>query len=146
MKRNIYFIELFLITLLAPHLSAQESVYNKSVQSITILKTDTTTLGQFISVYFSHPSVITGLKVILPPGTETGWHKHTVPGFAYILKGTLTVETKSGRNFEFKEGQSFAEVINIWHNGKNNGKDTVELIAYFVGEKDKPITIKQENK
>ena len=84
--------------------------------------------------------------MILPPGTETGWHKHTAPGFAYILKGTLTVETESGKTFEFGAGRSFAEVINIGHNGKNNGKETVELIAYFIGGKNKPITIKLEAK
>jgi quercetin dioxygenase-like cupin family protein len=144
MTRYISFIELFLILFLTLHLHAQEAVYNQSIQSTTILKTDTTTAGQSISEFFSHPSEVTGLKVVLPPGTETGWHKHTAPGFAYILKGTLTVKTESGSTFEFKEGQSFAEVINIGHNGINNGKDTVELIAYFVGEKHKPITIKQE--
>ena len=143
MTRCTSFIGLSLVLLLTSHLLAQEAVYNQSIQSIPILKTDTTTAGQPLSEFFSHPSEVTGLKVILPPGTETGWHKHTVPGFAYILKGTLTIETESGKNFDFKKGGSFAEVINLDHNGINNGKDTIELIAYFVGEKDKPITVKQ---
>ena len=146
MMRFRSFIGLCLVLLLTSYLHAQEAVYNQSIQSIPILKTDTTTAGQPLSEFFSHPSEVTGLKVVLPPGTETGWHKHTVLGFAYILKGTLTIETESGKNFEFKKGGSFAEVINIGHNGINNGKDTIELIAYFMGEKDKPITIKQESK
>jgi len=146
MTRKIFIIIPFLILLVTMHLIAQDVVYNRAIQSLTILKTDTTIAGQTISKYFSYPSEVTGLKVILTPGTETGWHKHTVPGFAYIFKGTLTIETESGNIFVFKEGQSFAEVVNMNHNGINNGKDTVELIAYFVGEKNKPITIKKELK
>jgi len=120
-----------------------DNTYNQSVKSSIILKTDTTTAGQKVSAFFSSPSEITGLKVTIPPGKETGWHKHTVPGMAYILKGTLTVETETGKKFEFKEGESFAEVIDMYHNGRNNGEDTVQLIAYFIGQKGKPITIKK---
>lgn len=144
MNRTTSSIELFILLVFTLPLLGQENTYNRSIQSFTILKTDTTTAGQRLSEFFSNPSEVTGLKVILPPGTETGWHKHSVPGFAYVVKGTLTVETESGKTFDFGAGRSFAEVINIGHNGKNTGKDTVELIAYFIGSKDKPITIKQE--
>jgi quercetin dioxygenase-like cupin family protein len=122
----------------------EEPVYDQSIQSITVLKTDTTTTGQKIAELFSNPSEITGLRVTIPPGKETGWHKHTVPGFAYVLKGDLTVETENGKKFEFIAGQSFAEVVNTNHNGKNNGKVTVELIAFFVGQKGQGITIKSK--
>ena len=122
---------------------AQDTSYSQSVRSSTVLATDTTTLGQKLSEYFSNPSRFIGLLVTIPPGQETGWHKHTVPGCAYVLKGCLSVAIENGKTFDFKEGDSFAEVINVNHNGKNRGKDTVQLIAFFIGTDNKPITIKR---
>ena len=124
--------------------SSEDRVYNTSVRSSVLLKTDTTTTGQKLSACFSNPSEITGLKVRIPPSQETGWQKHTVPGVAYVIKGKLTVDIDNGKSFEFAQGQSFAEVVDTYHNGKNKGSDTVELIAFFIGPKDTTITIKRE--
>ena len=143
MIKRIYQFGFYALLVLPFVLHAEDQVYNRSIQSITILKTDSTTTGQKISDFFISPSEATGLKVIIPPGKETGWHVHTVPGFAYVIRGNLTIEMASGKKLEFKPGQSFAETIQVPHNGKNFGTDTVELIAFFIGQKGKPITIKK---
>ncbi len=125
-------------TLICVSVDAQ---YNEGVRLEPILKTDTTSIGQRI-VYPSFASdEVSVLKVTIPPGASTGWHKHVFPVFGYMIKGTLTVETKNGKSNEFTVGQAFSEVIDTLHNGVNNGKEDVVLIAFFMGEKGKPLSV-----
>jgi len=42
---------------------------------------------------------------------------------------------------QFPVNSSFSEVINTLHNGVNNGNEDVVLIAFFMGEKDKPLSV-----
>lgn len=120
------------------------SDYNKEVLIEPVLKTDTTSIGQKIDYPdFKNPEV-SMMKVTIPPGKSTGWHKHAFPVFAYVLKGTLTIELEKNKTLEFPANSSFAEVIDTFHNGKNNGKEDVVLIAFFMGEKGKPLSVKKE--
>ena len=141
MHKPIQFIFLVLFSLLLKPSIASD--YNLSVHSDIILKTDSTSAGQSLDTLFEHANQITGLHVIFPPGAETGWHQHPVPGMAYVIRGTITVEMESGKKFEYKAGQAYAEVVGKFHNGKNYGKDTLEIVAYFVGNKKTAITIKK---
>jgi quercetin dioxygenase-like cupin family protein len=59
------------------------------------------------------------LRVEIPPGRETRWHTHPVPGFAYVISGTLTVALKDGRQLRFTASQSLAESVDVLHDGKN---------------------------
>jgi quercetin dioxygenase-like cupin family protein len=117
--------------------------YNKEVQLTQVLKTDVTTIGQKFIYPNSNNDEVSVMKVTIPPGKETGWHKHSFPVFAYVLKGTLTVEIDKKETMQFTEGASFAEVINTYHNGKNIGTQDVSLIAFFLGEKGQPLSVKQ---
>ena len=115
--------------------------YNKGVVLETVLKTDTTSIGQKI-VYPSFANEeVSIVKVTLPPGKSTGWHKHLFPVFAYVLQGTLTVEIENKKTLQFPANSSIAEVLNTLHNGVNNGKEDVILIAFFMGEKGKPLSV-----
>ena len=118
-----------------------KSQYNKELILEPILKTDTTSIGQKI-VYPSFASdEVTMLRITIPCGKSTGWHKHTFPVFAYILQGTLTVEIENRKTVQYPFNSSFSEVINTLHNGINNGKENVVLIAFFMGEKGKPLSV-----
>ena len=118
-----------------------KSQYNKELILEPILKTDTTSIGQKI-VYPSFASdEVTMLRITIPCGKSTGWHKHTFPVFAYILQGTLTVEILNRKTVQYPFNSSFSEVINTLHNGINNGKENVVLIAFFMGEKGKPLSV-----
>jgi len=114
--------------------------YNKGVVLETILKTDTTSIGQKIVYPDFTNEEVSVVKVILPPGKSTGWHKHVFPVFAYVLQGTLTVEVENRKPMQFPVNSSFSEVLNTLHNGVNNGKEDVILIAFFMGEKGKPLS------
>lgn len=118
-----------------------KSQYNKGVVLETVLKTDTTSIGQKIVYPTFANDEVSIVKVTLPPGKSTGWHKHFFPVFAYVLKGTLTVEVENKKTLQFPINSSFSEVINTLHNGVNNGNEDVVLIAFFMGEKDKPLSV-----
>jgi quercetin dioxygenase-like cupin family protein len=130
-------ILLFLISTLAT------AEYNKEVQLTPVLKTDKTTIGQRFHYPNPDNDEVTVMKVTIPPGKETGWHKHNFPVFAYVEKGNLTIELDAMKPMQFPEGSSFAEVINTYHNGKNTGTGDVSLIAFFLGEKEKPLSVKR---
>jgi len=115
--------------------------YNNEIKVETLLKTDTTSIGQKIVYPNFLSDEVTIAKVTIPPGKSTGWHKHTIPVFAYVLKGNLTVELENKQLKQFPENTTFSEVINTFHNGINNGKIDVVLIAFYMGEKGKPLSI-----
>jgi quercetin dioxygenase-like cupin family protein len=135
MRKYILFFAVFCICFAA---SAQ---YNKGVILEPVLKTDTTSIGQKIVYPNFANDEVSIVKVTIPPGKSTGWHKHTFPVFAYVLKGTLTVEIEGKKIVRFAENSSFSEVINTLHNGENKGNEDVVLIAFFMGEKGKPLSV-----
>lgn len=121
-----------------------KSQYNREILIEPILKTDTTTIGQKISYPHFQQDEVTISKITIPSGKSTGWHKHEFPVFAYILKGNLTVELENNKIMQFPENSSFSEVINTFHNGVNNGKDDVVLIAFFMSGKGVALSVHKE--
>jgi quercetin dioxygenase-like cupin family protein len=121
------------------HASSQ-ATYNKGLIVEQLLKTDTTALGQKIVYPVFQDDEITILKITVPPGESTGWHKHIIPVFAYVLEGTLTVELKENKTITLTRNSTFSEVRNTYHNGINKGTENVILIAFYMGEKGKPLS------
>ncbi len=114
--------------------------YNKGAIVETLLKTDTTSIGQRIHYPQFANSEVTIAKITIEPGESTGWHRHNIPVFAYILQGVLTVEIENHKVKEFTAGTTFSEVINTLHNGTNKGFENVVLLAFYLGEKGKPLS------
>jgi quercetin dioxygenase-like cupin family protein len=115
--------------------------YASGVEASLILKTTTTT-GHYPVKYLDTESPeITVTKVEIKPGTETGWHSHPVPLYAYVLEGDLTVEAKGGKIYRFTAGDAIVEFVNVPHNGKNLGTMPVVLIAFYTGEIGRPNTV-----
>ncbi|NDP20842.1 MAG: cupin domain-containing protein [Paludibacter sp.] len=130
-------ILLFILTCIFANAKAQ---YNSGVVLEPLLKTDTTSIGQKIVYPDFKNDEVSIYKVTIPHGKSTGWHKHLFPVFAYVIQGTLTVEVDNRKPLYFNTNSSFSEVINTMHNGVNNGKEDVVLIAFFMGEKGKPLS------
>ncbi len=122
-----------------------EAQYNKDIIIEPVLKTDTSSIGQRIFYPKVQDAEVTILKITIHPGKSTGWHKHDYPVFAYILKGTLTVEFENKKTIQFSENSSFSEVINTLHNGMNKGNEDLVLIAFYLGEKGKTLSVPKEN-
>lgn len=112
-----------------------EDSYKPSVKVKRILQTTTTTSDDPIRYpNVADPEVQT-LIVEIPPGGETGWHTHPVPAYAYILAGTIEVDSEGGGKRFFKAGDSFAEMVDHRHNGRVVGDETVKILMIVTGQK-----------
>jgi quercetin dioxygenase-like cupin family protein len=121
-----------------------KEVYKKEVTATVVFKSGTTASGQPIIYPTTEQPEATMLHVEIPAGKETGWHKHPVPGFAYILSGQLNVQLKDGSSHSYRAGQGFAEVANTLHNGVNEGSEPVKLVVVFTGIVGQPYTVKAQ--
>ena len=97
-----------------------------------LLSSGETTIGQEIS-YPTGTATITASIVTLPPGAETGWHRHDVPLFAYVLEGEITVDYGSDGRQTYTAGDAFLEAYRTDHNGVNTGPTTAKVLAVFAG-------------
>ena len=140
MKRRITTIIIALSCLV---LNAQ---YNKSIKIEPVLKTDTTSLGQKIIYPQFNDNQVTILKITMPPGKSTGWHKHLIPVFAYVLEGTITVEFENKKSIVYLKNSTISESFNTYHNGVNRGNEDVVLLAFYMGEKGKPLSVPMDSR
>jgi quercetin dioxygenase-like cupin family protein len=84
---------------------------------------------------FSYPGgepEVTVVTLKMNDGDETGFHCHPVPAFAYIISGSIMVETASGEQMTLNAGDAMAEVMNTIHNGRAMD-GPIELVAFYTG-------------
>ena len=121
--------------------------YGISVYSQTILsETAIIAVGTIPhSELFDGPATVTVRQLTIFPGEVLAWHHH--PGRAYnvILRGTLTVEDGCGGEEVLTAGQSFEEVSERIHRGKNLGTENVVVINTFIVPQGMPTTINTPN-
>ena len=135
-----HFLTLALLAIIS--LTARSQYSGLNIKEL--LRTDTTSIGQKITYPdFADPEV-TMLKITIPPGKSTGWHKHNIPVFAYVVKGTLTVELEDHQVEKFTEESTFAEVRDKYHNGTNMEDSDLVLIAIYMGGKGQKLSIPKE--
>lgn len=103
----------------------------------TILAAKETILGQPIEYPDGTPQ-ITSAIVTIPPGGETGWHEHSIPLYAYILEGELTVDYGSEGMRVYREGDGVMEAIDWPHNGTSTGSVPVRILAVYIGAEGVP--------
>ncbi|MDA7949102.1 MAG: cupin domain-containing protein [Hyphomicrobiaceae bacterium] len=94
-----------------------------------------TAIGETIHYPKGEPVDIESLIVTLKPGEETGWHKHGVPAFGYILSGEVTVDYGEKGKRTYKAGEGFVDAMNWLHNGMNEGAVPVRILVVFMGAK-----------
>lgn len=64
--------------------------------------------------------------------SETGWHLHPAPSFAFVLEGALAVQLKDGQIKKLKAGEAFAEVVDVLHNGRNKYRCRPSQVDFFM--------------
>ncbi|MEM9780937.1 MAG: cupin domain-containing protein [Pseudomonadota bacterium] len=105
-----------------------------------LLSTTKTVSGQPIS-YPAGTAEITGAIVTLEPGQRTGWHRHDVPLFAYVLEGELTIDYGDAGVHVFSAGDAFVEAMGTDHNGMISGQTSARVLAVFAGAEGTPNTV-----
>lgn len=89
---------------------------------------------------------ITILKIKIPPKMRLPLHQHPVINAGVLLKGELTVVTEEKETLHLKAGDAIIEVVDKWHYGINEGTEPAEIIVFYAGTKDLPVTIKETDK
>jgi quercetin dioxygenase-like cupin family protein len=101
--------------------------------------------GDKLPTYPDGAPEVTILKITIPPGVRLPLHKHTVINAGVLLKGRLTVETPDGEVLHLSAGDPIVELVDKMHFGINEGPDPAEIIVFYAGERDSPITIKKSD-
>jgi quercetin dioxygenase-like cupin family protein len=102
-----------------------------------------TTLDQPVKYPKKTPAQVSSVMVTLEPGQETGWHKHRVPLYVYVLEGTLSVEYDAGVMKEYSAGTAYLEAQDVWHNGTNTSDETVRALTVYMGAEGAKNTIER---
>jgi quercetin dioxygenase-like cupin family protein len=113
-----------------PMLSAIET--SAAVKVTPVLKTSQSWDGALLK-YPQGQAEITGVRIEIAPGGETGWHLHPVPSFGVVLQGQLEIKLKNGKKNVVKAGDALAEVVHTAHSGKNIGTEPVLLLIFYAG-------------
>ena len=106
-----------------------------------LAKTGKSWNGTELPNYATGKPEITILRIQIPPKTQLPFHTHPVINAGVLLKGELTVITKKGEVLHLKAGDPVVEVVNQWHYGINEGDETAEIIVFYAGVQNSPITI-----
>jgi quercetin dioxygenase-like cupin family protein len=130
--RGFIFAALFAIALPLADAAAQDTAKDYPTAS-TLLTADHNIVGEKIAYPTAGPAKITSLIVTIDPGTETGWHKHGVPLYVYILSGEATVDYEGKGTRVYKAGDAFMEAMDVWHNGRNTGAAPVRILTVYMG-------------
>ena len=138
MKRLIYGI--FLILLLSSNVLAADS---NSVQADVLAKTSLSWDGSRLPDYPKGTPEVTILRIKIPPGSQLPLHRHPVINAGVLLNGELTVVTDDNKTLHLKAGDAIVEVVNKRHYGKNEGNEMAEIIVFYAGALDLPITIEK---
>jgi len=92
-----------------------------------------TLLGQRFKYPQKRRPEVSSSIVVLEPGQESGWHRHKVPTYTYVLEGAVTMEFDNAEVRELPAGSAFIESIGTWHNVTNKGSTPARLLMVFMG-------------
>jgi quercetin dioxygenase-like cupin family protein len=102
-------------------------------QVLSLLSTTQTILGQAIVYPAEAPAKVDAAIVSMQPGEETGWHRHDVPMFGYVLEGEVTVDYGAKGKRVYRRGDALVEAIDVPHNGRNTGSGEARILSVFMG-------------
>ena len=62
-----------------------------------------------------------------------------------LTKGDLTVVDEQHNTLNLKTGDALVELVNTYHYGENKGNVPAEIIVFYAGTEDLPITVTKNN-
>ena len=116
------------------------SVSFAAEKEVLLKTTSTWDNAKYEKLKIKNPEV-TVLKIVINVNEELPVHKHDLVNIAYVKKGTLTVISDDNKEITLHEGDVLPELIGKYHYGKNTGKEPVELIVFYVGQKGTPLSV-----
>ena len=98
--------------------------------------------GDALPEYPQGQPEVTILRIKIPAGAKLEIHNHPVINAGVLLAGELTIVAEDNKTLHLKAGDSIVELVNKKHYGKNEGTETAEIIVFYAGVENKPITVK----
>lgn len=110
-----------------------------------VLDTGQTIAGEALAYPKSALPQVTSQIVTILPGQTTGWHRHGVPTFGYVLSGHLEVEyeSKLGRRV-LGPGDSLMEAMHVAHDATNLAAEPVRILVVFMGAQGRPTVLRAD--
>ena len=144
-KQTIRILATFFVILLFQSGCAMVRTSQETNEATTVVKELVKTTrswdGKALPAYPQGQPEITILRITIPPGTRLETHSHPVINAGVLIIGQLTVVTTEGKTLYLKAGDPTVEVVNTLHYGINEGKVPAEIIVFYAGTIDTPITI-----
>ncbi len=126
--------------------SGDAKVFSKSgIVVKSLAQSDSSWDGTRLPHYPKGQPEITILRITIAPGAELPLHLHTVINAGVLLSGKLTVVTAENKRLYLEAGDPIIELVNKLHFGRNEGNVPAEIIVFYAGVKDKPITIRKSD-
>lgn len=119
------------------------AINENAVHTDELVKSGISWDGSSLPLYPTGSPEVTILRIKIPPGAQLPMHKHPVINAGVLLTGDLTVITEDNKILHLKAGKTIVEVVNKWHYGKNEGNETAEILVFYAGVSDTPITVKR---
>jgi quercetin dioxygenase-like cupin family protein len=102
-------------------------------QEVLLEAQQLTVLDQQVKYPKKSPAQISSAIVQLEPGQESGWHRHNVPLYSYVLEGTVSIEYDAGVTKEIAAGTAFMEAQGVFHNVTNRGDAPARILEVYLG-------------
>ncbi len=114
---------------------------NSSVAVHKLVQTSRSWNGQTLPTYPQGQPEVTILRITIPPGVRLDIHEHPVINAGVMISGQLTVYTLNDQTLHLEAGDPIVEVVDTWHYGVNEGRAPAEIIVFYAGVVDRPITV-----
>jgi len=136
--RVIYLLSL--LTILICHTTtAYDQAPETLLDSQQLLDAQQSWDGGNIAYPKGKPNIIS-LRVTASENEVIEYHCHPVPTLAYLIKGTMSLETIKGKKRIIHAGESMVEAMRTMHRG-HVVEGPVEIIVFHVGSDKFPNTI-----
>lgn len=108
--------------------------------SVVRLRSDTAWNG---SQYRSYPvgrPQLTVVRYSIPPHSSLPWHWHDAPNTAFVISGSIALQSISGVEHVFRAGDAFAESVGDEHRGFT-GDEAAEIVCTYAGAAGVPLSV-----
>lgn len=120
----------------------------KKTSQIEVVKLAETTKswnGDLLPIYPDGQPKVTVLKITIPPKTKLHKHHHPVINSGFLLKGQLKVVDIDDNVLILNEGDVIVELVNKLHYGINETNKPAQIIVFYAGTEELPITVLEKH-
>jgi quercetin dioxygenase-like cupin family protein len=100
--------------------------------------------GALLPHYPEGTPEITIVKITIAPGAKLPLHQHPFINAGILLSGALNVITDKNETLHLKAGDALIEVVDKWHYGENKGDTPAEIVVFYAGIADVPVTANKD--